>query len=57
METMNIWTHLLGSVAFIAVSFTPNHSVSILKDLNFTHGDIFAFGSFLTSATCFDSTR
>lgn len=54
METMNIWTHLLGSMAFIAVGFTLYHSVSLSKDLDFTSGDLFAFGSFLTSATiCF----
>ncbi|CAG8003615.1 unnamed protein product, partial [Penicillium nalgiovense] len=54
METMNIWTHLLGSIAFITVALTLNHLVSVSKDLNFTRGDVFAFGSFLTSATiCF----
>lgn len=49
METMNIWTHLLGSVAFIAVGFTLNHSVLLSKELDFTRGDVFAFGSFLAS--------
>lgn len=51
METMNIWTHVLGSVAFIAVGFALNQSVSRFSP---THGDVFAFGSFLASTTiCF----
>jgi Predicted membrane protein, hemolysin III homolog len=54
METMNIWTHLLGSITFIAVGFSLNRSVSLSKELGFTTGDVFAFGSFLASATiCF----
>ncbi|KAJ5475941.1 hypothetical protein N7475_001670 [Penicillium sp. IBT 31633x] len=54
METMNIWTHLLGSMAFIAAGLYLSSSVSLAQDLNFTRGDVFAFGSFLTSATiCF----
>lgn len=54
METMNIWTHLLGSTAFVAVGFTLSYYVSRCEDLNITRGDVFAFGSFLISATiCF----
>ncbi|CAI7646928.1 unnamed protein product [Penicillium glandicola] len=54
METMNIWTHLLGSIAFAVVGVTLNRSVSLSKDLDFTRGDVFAFGSFLASASiCF----
>ena len=54
METMNIWTHLLGSMAFIAVSFALKHFASASKNFNFTRGDLLAFGSFLASATiCF----
>lgn len=54
METMNIWTHLLGSTAFIAVGVALNQFVSLTGDLKFTHGDVFAFGSFLAStAICF----
>ncbi|KAJ6029515.1 uncharacterized protein N7446_011137 [Penicillium canescens] len=54
METMNIWIHLLGSTAFIAVGLKLKTSVSLSKDTNLTVGDLFAFGSFLASATiCF----
>ncbi|CAG7920203.1 unnamed protein product [Penicillium olsonii] len=49
METMNIWTHLLGSLGFTAVAFTL-----IAKGLDFSCGDTFAFGAFLASVTiCF----
>ncbi|CAG7950492.1 unnamed protein product [Penicillium salamii] len=49
METMNIWTHLLSSLAFIAIGFTL-----IAKDIDFSRGDAVAFGSFLVSvAICF----
>ena len=54
IETMNIWTHLLGSMAFIAVGFELNHTVPRSQDLNFDRGAVFAFGPFTASATiCF----
>jgi adiponectin receptor len=54
METMNIWIHLVGSMAFIAVGFTLKHSVTRSQNLTFTRGDVFAFGSFIASAiVCF----
>lgn len=54
METMNIWTHLLGSMAFIVVGFMLSYTASQSQDISFTHGDLFAFRSFLISATiCF----
>ncbi|KAJ5644780.1 hypothetical protein N7507_010791 [Penicillium longicatenatum] len=53
MESMNIWTHLLGSMGFIVLGFTLSHLVS-LSDLKITYGDVFAFVTFLASATiCF----
>ncbi|KAJ5794348.1 hypothetical protein N7457_000947 [Penicillium paradoxum] len=54
METMNIWTHLLSSMGFIAVAIAFNYSVSLSKDFDVTRADVLAFGSFLSSATiCF----
>lgn len=49
METMNIWTHVLGSLAFLTLGFAL-----LSKDAEFIYGDAIAFGSFLVSATiCF----
>ncbi|KAJ5278764.1 hypothetical protein N7478_004136 [Penicillium angulare] len=53
METMNIWTHLLGSAAFIT-SGIALYRFSENSGLNITYGNIFAFGTFTASAaTCF----
>lgn len=53
METMNIWTHLLGSMGFLVLGFALNNLVSF-SNLKITYGDVFAFGSFLASTTiCF----
>ncbi|KAK0729534.1 hemolysin-III related-domain-containing protein [Lasiosphaeris hirsuta] len=54
METMNIWTHLLGSTAFLATGAALYRHVSDSSVLHLTTGDKFAFGAFLTSASvCF----
>ena len=54
METINIWTHFLGSVAFIAVGSQLYSHYKSLAPLKPTSGDLFAFGISLTSAAlCF----
>jgi adiponectin receptor len=53
METMNIWTHLLGSAAFVGAGITLHRS-AISSRLNLTTGDKFAFGISLSAAAlCF----
>ncbi|KAF2274460.1 HlyIII-domain-containing protein [Westerdykella ornata] len=53
METMNIWTHLIGSGAFVAAGIILyNHAVS--RSLYLSVGDKFAFGIQMTAgAICF----
>lgn len=54
METMNIWTHLLGSTAFIITGLALYHCSLSSKSLNLAYGDIIAFGTYISSAaTCF----
>lgn len=54
METMNIWTHFLGSAAFIATGFTLYGHASSLPVPKLQTGDKFAFGISLTAAAvCF----
>lgn len=54
METMNIWTHLLGSTAFVTTGLALYRYALGSKSLNLSYGDIFAFGTFTASAaTCF----
>lgn len=54
METMNIWTHLVGSAAFIATGITLYNYAVYSKALSLTAGDKFAFGISITSAAlCF----
>jgi adiponectin receptor len=52
METMNIWTHLLGCAAFAGTGFgLLRYSRSLLQ---LTTGDKFAFGASITAtAVCF----
>ena len=51
---MNIWTHLIGGVAFIGAGNTL-HRYALSKDLDLTTGDKFAFGISITAAAmCFD---
>ncbi|KAF3912316.1 hypothetical protein AA313_de0205063 [Arthrobotrys entomopaga] len=56
METMNIWTHLLGSLGFIVTGaglyrFAKTSSSS--AQLTLTTGDKFAFGISITAVLCF----
>ncbi|KAK1764134.1 hemolysin-III related-domain-containing protein [Phialemonium atrogriseum] len=54
METMNIWTHLLGAAAFLTAGVTLYKYTSASGAFRLAAGDKFAFGGFLTSATlCF----
>ncbi|KAJ5585313.1 uncharacterized protein N7459_005113 [Penicillium hispanicum] len=54
METMNIWTHLLGSTAFVATGFALCRYALASRTLHLSRGDIFAFGAFtISAATCF----
>ena len=55
METMNIWTHLVGSVAFLSAGVGLYvHSKSLLPKWEPSGGDLFAFGiSILSAALCF----
>jgi len=48
METMNIWTHLLGSTAFVAVGIGLSQRYLQLPVT--TAGDKFAFGIYITSS-------
>lgn len=53
METMNIWTHLVGGVAFIGAGITL-HRYALSKSLYLTTGDKFSFGLSMTAAAmCF----
>lgn len=53
METMNIWTHLIGSAGFITAGGLIYH-YSLSHGIKPSYGDIFAFGTFTASAaTCF----
>lgn len=54
METMNIWTHLLGSAAFTAAGFYLHRQTKVSTTFNLGMGDQFAFGMSITSgAVCF----
>lgn len=54
METMNIWTHLIGSLGYVVAGFTLRQYALASGRVNFTRGDAFAFGSFMTpAAVCF----
>ena len=54
METVNIWTHLLGSIATIATGVLLYQYTSASRSLWVTKGDLFAFGtSFTAAAVCF----
>ncbi|KAH8805342.1 hemolysin-III related-domain-containing protein [Xylogone sp. PMI_703] len=54
METMNIWTHLIGSGAFIAAGITLYNYASNSNSLHVSTGDKFAFGCSIAAATvCF----
>jgi len=53
METMNIWTHLLGSTAFVGTGMGL-HTLAISTKLDLNTGDKFAFGISLSAAAlCF----
>lgn len=51
MEPMNIWTHLLGSMAFVTTGFILHRYTSTPGSLDIASGDKFAFGSFVAAAT------
>lgn len=54
METINIWTHLLGCAVFVAIGVTLYQYVSASRDLRPGVIDLFAFGSSITAAAiCF----
>ncbi|KAJ6013727.1 hypothetical protein N7540_008318 [Penicillium herquei] len=54
METMNIWTHLIGSTAFATSGFVLYQYATKIMSINIDYGDIYAFGIFTASAaTCF----
>jgi len=54
METMNIWTHFLGSAAFVAAGFTLYNYARASSSLKLSMGDTFAFGISITAAAvCF----
>ncbi|KAL8794732.1 MAG: hypothetical protein Q9195_002686 [Heterodermia aff. obscurata] len=54
METVNIWTHLLGFVASVIVAVTFYQHTSAARDLPRSTGDLFAFGiSLFAAAVCF----
>lgn len=54
METVNIWTHFLGSTAFVATGATLYIYASNSRSSQLSTGDLFAFGTSLTAATvCF----
>jgi hypothetical protein len=54
MDTMNIWTHFLGSTAFVAAGFTPLQLCQSIHHSSLSIGDTFAFGISNTAATvCF----
>lgn len=45
METMNIWTHFLGSTAFVAAGFTPLQLCQSIHHSSLSIGDTFAMAS------------
>ena len=54
METMNIWTHLVGSVAFIGAGITFYNYASNSSTIQFAAGDKLAIGCSITaSVVCF----
>jgi adiponectin receptor len=54
METMNIWTHFLGSAAFVAAGSTLYNHTRASSSLKPSMGDTFAFGISITAAAvCF----
>ncbi|QIX01426.1 hypothetical protein AMS68_006943 [Peltaster fructicola] len=54
METMNIWTHLLGSAGFVVLGLSGYALGRTWTSSTLTPGDRFAFGLSLTSAAlCF----
>lgn len=54
METVNIWTHLIGCGVFITICVTLCQYTSASRDLRFSIGDLFAFGISITAAAvCF----
>lgn len=54
METVNIWTHLLGSIAFIVTGITFLNYTSASRGLQLGKGDLVAFGISLNAAiVCF----
>lgn len=54
METMNIWTHVMGSAAFVAAGFALYGYARTSSTLSLTAGDEFAFAAAITAATaCF----
>ena len=54
METVNIWTHLLGSAVFVAIGVTFYQYILASHDLPRSAGDLFAFGISITAAAvCF----
>lgn len=53
METMNIWTHIFGCIAFVIIGIVLHNHASA-ESLQPTIGDKFAFGiSITTGAVCF----
>ncbi|KAF3314267.1 hypothetical protein TWF173_004873 [Orbilia oligospora] len=54
METMNIYTHLIGSIGFFATGIALYNTAKSTSLLTLTAGDTFAFGISITAATlCF----
>lgn len=54
METMNIWTHLIGCFGFVVTAFALYRHVLDSKDLYLTIGDKLAFSSSIAAVTiCF----
>ncbi|KAK6514391.1 hypothetical protein TWF506_008786 [Arthrobotrys conoides] len=54
METMNIYTHLIGSIGFLTTGVILYNTTSKSSLLTLTKGDTFAFGISITAATlCF----
>ena len=54
MESVNIWTHLVGSLTFFALSVSLYQNSSTSRSLHPGTRDIFAFGvSFLAAIICF----
>lgn len=54
METMNIWTHLIGSIGFMVVGLSLWSYVHLTKSLDLHIGDKIAFGASTSAAViCF----